>query len=76
MTDNIQQTFKTADIVKLKSGSPNMIVENYVVASNVLSSYLDDSPLKYRETTIVNVTWFDGAKKKKGQFEQALLELA
>jgi uncharacterized protein YodC (DUF2158 family) len=69
------QIFKSGDIVKLKSGSPDMTVDKYHIAMDLISYVIDGSPVTMTQTTRVNVIWFEGDIKKKGQFEQSLLEL-
>jgi predicted secreted hydrolase len=77
MTENkTELKFKSGDIVKLNSGGPNMIVVDYYVAMDLISYIIDGSPVTSTKTTRVNVVYFEGDVKRKGQFEQSLLELA
>jgi uncharacterized protein YodC (DUF2158 family) len=53
--------FKSGDIVKLKSGSPNMTVSNYVAIA------------AGRESQTVQCKWFAGAKSEASNFHEDML---
>lgn len=77
MTDKKPELkFKSGDIVKLNSGGPTMTVVDYYVAFDFISYALDGTPVTSKQTTKVNVVYFEGDKKRTAQFEQVLLELA
>lgn len=53
--------YKAGDVVKLKSGGPNMTVQGYLA---VLSS---------SESKTVQCKWFAGAKSEAGNFHEDML---
>ena len=58
--------FQPGDIVKLKSGSPDMTVEGYEAL------WAGDSSI---ETENVHCAWFDGKTMHKELFQQNALEI-
>lgn len=68
--------FKKGDVVSLKSGGPKMTVVDYHIFHDILSAFTGGESKPSKETEVVNVVYFDGAKSKKGQFHQDLLDLA
>jgi uncharacterized protein YodC (DUF2158 family) len=53
--------FKPGDVVKLKSGGPNMTVHNYIALGAGTASQT------------VRCKWFAGAKSETGDFHEAAL---
>ena len=62
-----RETFSVGDIVRLKSGGPDMTVVE-------LPSPLDSLPSLPREGVVCE--WFEGQKRRKGTFLPEVLEAA
>ncbi len=61
--------FKIGDVVKLKSGSPNMTIKRYM--QNTAEQIIKRA--EPSDSTMVECEWFEENKLKKGRFEQDLL---
>lgn len=73
------QKFKSSDIVRLISGSPDMTVEGYEPNKyGALLNYVDRKKkrilIEPKFTENVMCVWFEGTVQKRGMFHQDLLE--
>jgi len=70
----MKRQFRPGSIVKLKSGSSNMIVVKYEMQQ--LSETNSDTEITVPDTSaLVSVTWFEDGKWKGGKFDPNLLVL-
>ncbi len=65
----MKQTYKTGDIVQLKSGGPKMAVNRYVE-----SDIIDDAVDGPKDGPHVVCQWFAGAKLERGTFPEQSLQ--
>ena len=61
---NMEQAFKTGDVVQLKSGGPKMTIDTIARFGGV------------KTTEQARCVWFDGAKRTLAVFELSVIELA
>lgn len=77
----MEHKFKLNDIVKLKSGGPNMTITRYITRNpgsviNVIKRHSGMKGDVHEEDMItVACTWFEGGKQKFNEFEEDALEL-
>ncbi|MDL2313119.1 DUF2158 domain-containing protein [Bacteroidales bacterium OttesenSCG-928-B11] len=64
----MDKKFNVGDVVRLKSGGPEMTVEGYL-------KVMDQNVLESKETTIVECVYYDDNKRIKVTHEQDTLEL-
>ena len=64
--------FNKGDVVKLKSGGPEMIVEGYKQTMDM--SFLTKKTYQ-KNTTKVTCRWFNGDELKRADFENTELDL-
>jgi uncharacterized protein YodC (DUF2158 family) len=74
--------FFAGNVVKLKSGGPDMTVVGYFkIQTNSQQRVVRQfstprfAEPQYQETTRVDCVWFDGIEKKVGRFEEDVLIL-
>ncbi len=71
-----EKKFKRGDVVRLKSGGPNMTVVEYRMWHDTLHMFSGKPKQPSFETDVVYCTWFgDKQKREGGEFHQDLLEL-
>lgn len=66
--------FIKGDVVRLKSGSPNMTVSRYVEPIDVLAIVSRSPARDMGEPVMVVCIWFDAAKSISREFHEDLLE--
>ena len=69
------QKFKRGDVVKLKSGSPDLTVFSYLKPIDIEALAYRTEPKDLGEGVMVNVTWFDGKKAMTNRYHEDLLDL-
>jgi len=69
----MEQIFKQGDVVRLKSGGPNMTVLEYKKGIDILGAF-NGNPKPDWDTDIVHCQWFDKTKLTGREFPQGLLE--
>jgi uncharacterized protein YodC (DUF2158 family) len=67
------QIFKRGDVVRLKSGGPNMTIDNYERGHDIIGAINGNAAPSW-DTEYVNCSWFDKTTRKVGRFHQDLLE--
>jgi uncharacterized protein YodC (DUF2158 family) len=67
------QVFKRGDIVRLKSGGPQMTVDDYEKGHDIIGALKGNAQPSW-DTEYVNCTWFDKTQRRFGRFHQDLLE--
>lgn len=70
-----EQKFKTGDVVKLKSGGPDMTVSGYLKPVDYAAAIYRTEPKDLGEGVIVQCTWFDGKKSMSHRYHEDLLDL-
>jgi uncharacterized protein YodC (DUF2158 family) len=70
----MKRQFRPGSVVKLKSGSSNMIVIKYEMQSSSDVHESSVAPVSATQT-LVCVTWFEYGKWKSGRFDPDLLVL-
>ncbi|MEI9909011.1 MAG: DUF2158 domain-containing protein [Bacteroidota bacterium] len=53
------QKFKTGDVVKLKSGGPDMTVVRYIEPIDIMSAVYNEPPKEMGPAVMVQCTWFE-----------------
>lgn len=73
----MKKQFRPGSVVRLKSGSSNMIVVKYDMqpVSKKAMEASDDVSLPEPHQALVSVTWFEEGKWKGGKFDPDLLVL-
>jgi uncharacterized protein YodC (DUF2158 family) len=69
----MKREFRAGSIVKLKTGTINMIVVKYEQLSPETKQAMDN--LMSSEQGLVSVTWFEQGRWKAGKFDPDQLEL-
>lgn len=69
------QKFKRGDVVKLKSGSPDLTVDGYIEPVDVEAIAYRTQPRDLGPGVMVNVKWFDGKKALSHRYHEDLLDL-
>jgi len=67
--------FKRGDVVKLKSGGPDMTVVDYVVSQDLASIMYNTDPKPDVITDVVKVTWFEKNNSKRNEYHEDILDL-
>jgi uncharacterized protein YodC (DUF2158 family) len=69
------QKFKTGDVVKLKSGGPDMTISGYQSVLNLGALMGRKSDEEIGESQVTKCTWFDGKKPMGNSYHEDLLDL-
>jgi uncharacterized protein YodC (DUF2158 family) len=72
----MEKFYKKGDVVRLKSGGPNMTVLEYKTGHDILAVAYGRQAKPSWETEYVYCQWFEKTKLKGHDFHQDLLELA
>ncbi len=70
----MKKLFQKGDVVRLKSGGPDMTVVDYLVLHDITAAFRRAKAEPSVETEIVNITYFNGNKICNNKFNQDLLE--
>lgn len=71
----MEKKFKRGDVVRLKSGSPEMTVDSYVISHDLVNGLLRRQMKESKETENVRCFWLEENTTHKREFHQDMLTL-
>ena len=71
----MEQKFQKGNVVRLKSGGPDMTATHYKTSLDVLAPFQGRKQKPNKPTHVIHCQWFEKNKLKANDFHEDLLEL-